>query len=72
LQAAYIECRLHRDSIRLTGPEQQLERPCKFSALEAAQILVRRFSRLAGSPKSSPSSQKAAALLLDLGAVDIR
>jgi hypothetical protein len=72
LQAAYIECRFYSDSIRRTTPEQQLERPCEFSTVKLFPIFDRRFPSSAAAQISSRSSQKAAALLIDLSIVDIR
>src|ERR1700681_3599307 len=43
--ACLYECRFHFDSIRLTRPEQQLDRPYKFSTVEVAPIFDRRFHR---------------------------
>jgi hypothetical protein len=71
-RAAYVECRFHSDSIRLTRPEQQLERPCEFSAVKLFRFLIGDFHRPQPAQISSRQSQKAAALLLDPDAVDIR
>jgi hypothetical protein len=72
LQTAYIERRFDSDSIRRTRPEQQLERPCEFSSVKRFRFLTGDFHRPPVAQISSPWSQKAAALLIDLSIVDIR
>jgi hypothetical protein len=67
-----FECRSDFDSIRPTKPEQQLERPCEFSAVKVFRFFDRQFPSPMAAQISSPWSQKAAALVADLEAVDIR
>jgi hypothetical protein len=72
LQAANLECRSYFDSIGPARPEQQLERPCEFSAVKVFRFFDRRFPWPTTAQISSPWSQKAAALVPDPEAVDIR
>jgi hypothetical protein len=71
-QAAGIECRFDSDSIGLTRPEQQLEQPCEFSDIKLFRFLIDDFHSSTAAQISSRQSQKAAALLPDPDAVDIR
>jgi hypothetical protein len=68
----FFNGKFHWDSIRRHPPDQQLASPRKIgSALQRAQALAG-LCRTGRSPISSPLSQNAAALLFDLGPVDIR
>jgi hypothetical protein len=58
--------------IRPMPPDQQLAPPCKISGAGERQRVLVGICRIGRSPISSRVSQNAAALLFDLGSVDIR
>jgi len=61
-----------RNSIRPLTPDQQLAPPCKSAAASNAKKFWLAISLAKGLPISSRASQNAAALLFDLGTVDVR
>jgi hypothetical protein len=61
-----------RNTIRLMRLDQQLAPPCKSAAPSNAKKFWLAISLAKGLPISSRASQNAAALLFDLGTVDVR
>jgi hypothetical protein len=73
VEAILSNGRLHSNSIWRLRPDQQLAPPRKSDGLaELARGFGRRFGRRKSSQIWSLASQNAAALLIDLGTVDIR
>jgi hypothetical protein len=60
------------NNIRLTMPDQQLAPTRKISCANLTRASFAHTSSAKASPISSRASQNAAALLVDLGTVDIR
>jgi len=60
------------NTIRLITSEQQLAAPCKSAALSSPRVSAGLIFSAQRSPISSRVRQNAAALLFDLGTVDIR
>jgi hypothetical protein len=61
-----------RNPIRPRPRDQQLAPPCKISGAVERECVLAGIRRIGCSPISSRVSQNAAALLFDLGSVDIR